>query len=152
MWLITLTYITNFYLLECKIPEVAQLVEALCYKSEGRGFDFRWCHSNFSLTYYFLPHYDPGVDSASNRNECQEYILGVKATGAWGWKPYHLHVPIVLKSGSLNLLEHSEPVQACNRIAFTLLSLLTYISTNAPYLSLVYHWYHIRLEIESVVK
>jgi len=36
------------------------------------------------LTYYFLPHYDPGVDSASNRNECQEYILGVKATGAWG--------------------------------------------------------------------
>ena len=23
---------------------VAQLVEALCYKSEGRGFDSRWCH------------------------------------------------------------------------------------------------------------
>jgi hypothetical protein len=23
---------------------VAQLVEALRYKSEGRGFDFRWCH------------------------------------------------------------------------------------------------------------
>jgi len=29
---------------------VAQLVEALRYKSEGRGYDFRWCHSNFSLT------------------------------------------------------------------------------------------------------
>jgi hypothetical protein len=29
---------------------VAQLVEALCYKSEGRGFDSRWCHWNFSLT------------------------------------------------------------------------------------------------------
>jgi hypothetical protein len=29
---------------------VAQLVEALCYKPEGRGFDFRWCHWNFSLT------------------------------------------------------------------------------------------------------
>jgi len=22
----------------------------LCYKSEGRWFDHRWCHSNFSLT------------------------------------------------------------------------------------------------------
>jgi hypothetical protein len=29
---------------------VAQLVEALRYKSEGRGFDFRWCHWNFLLT------------------------------------------------------------------------------------------------------
>ena len=27
---------------------VAQLVEALRYKSEGRGFDSRWCHWNFS--------------------------------------------------------------------------------------------------------
>ena len=30
---------------------------------------------------------------------------------------YHLHVPIVLKCGSLNLLETSGPVQACNGIA-----------------------------------
>ena len=29
---------------------VIQLVEALRYKSEGRGFDSRWCHRNFSLT------------------------------------------------------------------------------------------------------
>ena len=29
---------------------VAQLAEALRYKSEGRGFNFRWCHWNFSLT------------------------------------------------------------------------------------------------------
>ena len=29
---------------------VAQLVEVLRYKPEGRGFDFRWCHLNFSLT------------------------------------------------------------------------------------------------------
>ena len=29
---------------------VAQLVEALRYKSEGRGFDSRWCHWNFVLT------------------------------------------------------------------------------------------------------
>ena len=36
----------------------------------------------FSLTLSFRPHYGPGVDSASNRNECQEYFLGIKAAGA----------------------------------------------------------------------
>ena len=30
----------------------------------------------------FRSHYDPGVDSVSNRNEYQEHFLGVKATGA----------------------------------------------------------------------
>jgi hypothetical protein len=29
---------------------VAQVVEALRYKPEGRGFDSQWCHWNFSLT------------------------------------------------------------------------------------------------------
>jgi hypothetical protein len=29
---------------------LAQLVEALPYKPEGRGFDSRWYHWNFSLT------------------------------------------------------------------------------------------------------
>jgi hypothetical protein len=48
----------------------------------------------------------------STRNISRE----VKAPGAWGWKPYHLHVPSILKSGSLNLLESSGPVQGCNGI------------------------------------
>jgi len=30
----------------------------------------------------FRSHYNPGVDSASNRNEYQEHFLGVKAAGA----------------------------------------------------------------------
>jgi hypothetical protein len=42
---------------------------------------------------------------------------GVKAAGAYGWQPYHLHVPIVWTSGSLNLLKPSGPVQAWNGIA-----------------------------------
>ena len=29
---------------------VVQLVEALRYKSEGRGFDSRWSHWSFSVT------------------------------------------------------------------------------------------------------
>ena len=35
-------------------------------------------------------------------------------------RAYHLHVLTVLKTGSLNLLEASGPVQACNGIAFAL--------------------------------
>jgi hypothetical protein len=58
-----------------QINAVALLVEALRYKSEGRGFDSRWCHWNFSLTESFRPHYGLGVDSASNGNEYQEYFL-----------------------------------------------------------------------------
>jgi len=42
---------------------------------EGRGFDSLWCHWNFSLTYSFRAHYGPGVDSACDRNEYQEYFL-----------------------------------------------------------------------------
>jgi len=61
---------------------VAQLVEALRYKPEGRGFDSRWCLWNFSLTHSFRPHYGPGVDAASSRNEYLEHFLWLKAAGA----------------------------------------------------------------------
>jgi hypothetical protein len=58
------------------------MVKALRYKPAGRGFDSRWCHWNFSVTSSFRSHYDPGFDSASNRNEYQLYFLGVKAARA----------------------------------------------------------------------
>jgi hypothetical protein len=54
---------------------VAKLVEALRYKPEGRGFDSRWCHWNFSLTYSFQSQCGPGVDSVFNRNKHKEYFL-----------------------------------------------------------------------------
>jgi hypothetical protein len=57
---------------------VTQLVDALRYKPEGHGFNPRWCHGNFSLTYSFRPHYGPGVDTASKSNKYQEYFLGSK--------------------------------------------------------------------------
>jgi len=47
---------------------------------------------------------------------------GVKAAAAFGSQAYHLQVRIVLKSGNLNLLEPSGPVQACNGIALHLLT------------------------------
>jgi len=55
-----------YYVLVSEGYAVAQLVDALRYKPEGRGFDARWCH------------YDRGVDSASNRNEYWEYFFGGK--------------------------------------------------------------------------
>ena len=63
---------------------------------------------------------------------------GVKAAGALGRQPYHLHVQIVLKSGSLNFLEPPGPFQACLEIALPLPiyrntyrppNLLTYLRT-----------------------
>jgi hypothetical protein len=54
----------------------------------------------------------PVVDSASDRNEYQEYVLGVKAA-------YHLHVPIVWKAGSLNLLEPYGPATSLCRDCIT---------------------------------
>ena len=54
------------------------MVKVLCYKSEGRWFDPRWCHWNFSLTQSFRSQYGPVVDSASNINEYQEDFLGLR--------------------------------------------------------------------------
>jgi len=93
------------------------MVEALRYKPEGRGVNYRCCHWNFSLTKFFRPLYGPGVDSASNRNECQEYFLGVKGGRCVGLATLPPSCAIVLKSRSLILLEPSGPVQACNGIA-----------------------------------
>jgi hypothetical protein len=54
MGLIQYSYVFIFklqiQLVPIKTYAVAQLVEAMCYKPEGRGFDSRLCHWNFSLT------------------------------------------------------------------------------------------------------
>jgi hypothetical protein len=53
-------------------------------------------------------HYGPGVVSASNRNENQEYVLGGKGGRCVGLTAFnYLNVQTVLKSGNLNLLELS---------------------------------------------
>jgi hypothetical protein len=48
----------------------------------------------------------------------------VMAAGAYGWQPYHFHVPIVLKCGSLKLLEPSGSVQGLLYLLLLLLLLL----------------------------
>jgi hypothetical protein len=70
-----------------------------------------------SLTKSFRPHFGPGVDSASNRNGHQEYLLEGKGSRCVELTTLALHVPIVLKSGNLNLLLPLRPAQAlyCNQ-------------------------------------
>ena len=96
---------------------VAQLVEALRYKRKVAG------SFNSGLTGIFHWHNPSGRTMAlglpqpltemSTRN----ITWGVEAAGAYGWQSYNLHVPIILKSGSLNLLEPSGSVQVCNGTA-----------------------------------
>jgi hypothetical protein len=59
----------------CTKTVTATGVDALRYDPGGRGFDSPSCHWYFSWTQSFRPHYGPGVDSASNRNEYQEYLM-----------------------------------------------------------------------------
>ena len=93
---------------------MAQYVEALHYKPEGRGFDSRWCHWNFSLTYSFRPHYGPGVDSGSNRNEYRGYLLGGK-----GGRCVGLTTLPPSCAGCLEIWEPQHPgtLRDCNGIA-----------------------------------
>ena len=52
-------------------------------------------------------HYGPGVDSASIRNEYQEYFLGVKSGRYVRLKTLPPSCAVVMKSGNLNFLEPS---------------------------------------------
>ena len=47
---------------------------------EVRGFDYQWCNWNFSLTQSSRSHYGPGIEAASNSNECQQYFRCVRLT------------------------------------------------------------------------
>ena len=99
------------------------MVKALRYMSEGPGIDSR-CHRDFSMC--------PGADSAS-KSEYQD-IPGSKGGRCVRLTTYHFHVPIVKKSGGLNLLEPSVPVQACNGTAlpFTYFLLVLFLSRMKP--------------------
>ena len=108
LWKVLYCYIHNSV-----AHAVAQFVAALCYKSEGRGFDSRWClwHNPSGRTVAL------GSTQPLTEMNTRNISWGVKAADALGWQHYHLHVSIVLKSGSLKLLEPSGVVQACNGLA-----------------------------------
>jgi hypothetical protein len=71
----------------------------------------------FLLTYHSVRTVALGSTQPLTEMNARNISYGVKAADAWGCQPCHLYVPIVLKSGSLILLEPSGPVNACNGIA-----------------------------------
>jgi hypothetical protein len=67
-----------FFFLSFTLYVVASLSDALSYNPKGRGFDSSWCTG---ILYWYNPSGSTetlGFNSASNRNECQEYFLGSK--------------------------------------------------------------------------
>ena len=91
---------------------VAQLAVALCYKPEGRGFDFNFNFHGLNPTGRTLTL--RSTHPASNRNEYQEYPLGGKRWPVRG-------VDNLATFMCLNLLQPSGPVQTCIGIALPLL-------------------------------
>ena len=73
---------------------VAQLVEAMRYKPEGRGIDSRWV---IGILHRLNPsgRTEALGSTQTNRNEYQGSSLRGKAVGAYDWQPYHLRVPTV---------------------------------------------------------
>ena len=69
----------------------------------------------------FRSHYGPGVDSASNRNEYQEYFLWGKGGRCIRLTTLPPFCAVVMKYGNLNFLEPSGPLQACSGNAYSLL-------------------------------
>jgi len=109
------------------------------------GFFFHWHPSGHTMTLGLI---QPLTEMCTKNISWR-----VKAAGAYGWQIYHLHVPIVLKSGNLNLLEPSGPVQACNGIALPLqhkqirISTIMYFIPNcllhvSAWLPLSVSWHH----------
>ena len=71
----------------------------------------------------------PLTEMGTRNTSWKERGGGVKAAGAEGWQPYHLYVPIVLKSAILNLLEPVKSIQACNWITLPLRAVLMAVVT-----------------------
>ena len=72
----------------------------------------------------FRSHYGPGVDSASNRNEYQEYFLGGKRRPVRKADSLPPSCAFVTKSENLNFLEPSGPLRGCNGTDFVIIIII----------------------------
>ena len=93
------------------------VVKVLCYKSEGRWFHSRWCHRIFHW-HKILP---IALWPWSRLIFKQKWVPGAFLEGKGSRCLRLTTLPpscaVVMKSGNLNFLEPSGPVQACNGIS-----------------------------------
>ena len=68
------------------------VVKALGYKSAGPGIDSERWRLEFILWQLAFPR---ALGSTQPPKMSTRIFLGVKAAGAYGWRPYHLNVPSV---------------------------------------------------------
>jgi len=90
------------------------VVKALRYKPAGRGFDSRWWHNPSGRT-VALGSTQPLTEMSTR---CISWGKGGRCVRLTTLPP---SCAVVMKSGNLNFLEPSGPLQACNGIALLLL-------------------------------
>jgi len=96
------------------MPTIKKVViKALRWKPAGRGFDSRWCHWNFSGN-----HPSGCTMALGSTQPLTEMSTRYTSWGKGGRCVRLTTLPpscvVVRKSGNLNFLEPSGPLQACN--------------------------------------
>ena len=95
------------------------MVKVLCYKSEGRWFDPRWCQWIFHW-HKILP---IALCPWGRLSLWQKWVPGAFPGGKGGrcvrLTTLPLFCAVVIKPGNLNFLEPSEPLQACKGTALS---------------------------------
>jgi len=121
------------------------VMEELRWNLESCSLHSRWLHpSGRSMA---LQSTQPLIEM-SDRN----ISWAVKTAGVWYWKPYHLHLPIVLISGSFNFVEPSGLLQDSMGVAlpccvntFVIFEVVLCIRTYY-----YYYYYLLQLSFQSV--